>query len=188
MSFCRRTQRYCFVIPWGGSGILPQVCTVSPLFLPCFCVHSLPRFVVVQLLSFVWLFATPWAAACPSSLSFTVSPFAQTHVHWVDDAIQTSHPVPLFSSCPHSFPASGLLQWVGSWCQYFLMPIAFDASISLGNIVNIPKTHQIFSSNVGSYQSHDMTWDQKCDAFLCALKKKPSNRKNSYGCHAKHVF
>ena len=31
--------------------------------------------------------------------------FAQTHVHWADEAIQTSHA--LFSSCPQSFPASG---------------------------------------------------------------------------------
>ena len=30
--------------------------------------------------------------------------FAQTHVHWVSDAIQLSHP---FSSCLQSFPASG---------------------------------------------------------------------------------
>ena len=33
--------------------------------------------------------------------------FAQTHVHWVGDAIQPSHPVSPFSSCPQSFPASG---------------------------------------------------------------------------------
>ena len=33
--------------------------------------------------------------------------FAQTHVHSVSDAIQPSHPVVPFSSCPHSFPASG---------------------------------------------------------------------------------
>ena len=32
--------------------------------------------------------------------------FAQTHVHWVSDAIQPSHPVILFSSCLQSFPAS----------------------------------------------------------------------------------
>ena len=30
-------------------------------------------FVVVQLLSHVWLFATPWTAACQASLSFTIS-------------------------------------------------------------------------------------------------------------------
>ena len=33
--------------------------------------------------------------------------FAQTHVHCIGDAIQPSHPVTLFSSCPQSFPASG---------------------------------------------------------------------------------
>ena len=34
--------------------------------------------------------------------------FAQTRVHWVGDAIQTSHPLlPPFSSCLQSFPASG---------------------------------------------------------------------------------
>ena len=32
---------------------------------------------------------------------------AQTDVHWVDDAIQPSHPVVPFSSCLQSFPASG---------------------------------------------------------------------------------
>ena len=32
---------------------------------------------------------------------------AQTQVHWVGDAIQPSHPVVPFSSCPHSFSASG---------------------------------------------------------------------------------
>ena len=31
----------------------------------------------------------------------------QTHVHCVSDAIQPSHPVVPFSSCPQSFPASG---------------------------------------------------------------------------------
>ena len=31
----------------------------------------------------------------------------QTHVHWVSDAIQPSHPLVPFSSCPQSFPASG---------------------------------------------------------------------------------
>ena len=32
---------------------------------------------------------------------------AQTHVHWVGDAIQSSHPLVPFSSCLQSFPASG---------------------------------------------------------------------------------
>ena len=36
--------------------------------------------------------------------------FTQTHVHWVCDAIQPSHPVVPFSSFPKSFPASGSFQ------------------------------------------------------------------------------
>ena len=37
--------------------------------------------------------------------------FTQTHVHWVGDAIQTSHPsVITFSSCLQSFPAWGSFQ------------------------------------------------------------------------------
>ena len=32
--------------------------------------------------------------------------FTQTHVHRVSDAIQPSHPVVPFSSCPQSLPAS----------------------------------------------------------------------------------
>ena len=34
--------------------------------------------------------------------------FAQTHIHWVSDAIQPSHPLtPSSPTCPQSFPASG---------------------------------------------------------------------------------
>ena len=37
--------------------------------------------------------------------------FIQTHVHWVSDAIQPSQSSGIpFSSCPHSFPASGSFQ------------------------------------------------------------------------------
>ena len=40
---------------------------------------------------------------------------AQTHVHWFNDAIQSSHFVTHFSSCPQSFPASGSFPM----CQLF---------------------------------------------------------------------
>ena len=42
--------------------------------------------VVFQLQSHVWLFVTPWTAACRASLSFTISQFTQIRVHWVSDA------------------------------------------------------------------------------------------------------
>ena len=41
--------------------------------------------------------------------------FTQTHVHWVNDAIQTSHPPP--SSPALSLSNEGLFQWVGSSYQ-----------------------------------------------------------------------
>ena len=72
---------------------------------------------VVQLLRGVWLFVTPWTAACHASLVYHNLPeFAQTHVQWVSDAIQPSHH-PL---SPPSLPAlslsqhQGLSQWINS--------------------------------------------------------------------------
>ena len=67
----------------------------------------------VQLLTHVWLFATPWTAACQASLSITNS--TQTHVYWVSDAIQPPHP--LSSPSPPTFNLSqhqGLFKWVSS--------------------------------------------------------------------------
>ena len=61
------------------------------------------------------VFATPWTAACQVSLSISNSEFTQTHVHWVGDAIQPSHP--LSSPSPPAFSLSqhqGLFQWVSS--------------------------------------------------------------------------
>ena len=51
----------------------------------------------------------PWTAKCQASLTFTYLPeFAQTHVHWVYDAIQTiSSSVASFSFCPVSSPPPG---------------------------------------------------------------------------------
>ena len=43
---------------------------------------------VFQSLSCVQLFVNPWTPARQASLSFTLSEFAQTHVHWVDDVIK----------------------------------------------------------------------------------------------------
>ena len=69
----------------------------------------------LQLLSWVLLLATPWAAPCQASLPHQLLELAQTHVHWVGDAIQPSHP--LSSPSPPAFNLSqnqGLFQWVSS--------------------------------------------------------------------------
>ena len=68
--------------------------------------------VVVQFFSHVWFFVTPWTMpGFPGLHSFLE--FAQTHVHWVDNAIQPSYPLSSSPfSCPQCFPASAVFQWV----------------------------------------------------------------------------
>ena len=76
---------------------------------------SMIQFSSVQSLSRVTLFATPWMAACHTSLSITNSQSTQSHIHWVSDAIQPSHP--LLSPSPPVFTRSqhqGLFKWVSS--------------------------------------------------------------------------
>ena len=65
----------------------------------------------VQLLSHVWLFATPWTAANQASLSITNSRVYPNSC----PLSRRCHPTILssvvpFSSCPQSFPASGSFQ------------------------------------------------------------------------------
>ena len=64
---------------------------------------------MVQLLSCIWLFVTPWTIAPHASLSLTIS---QRLLKFVSiELVMPSHPqkekVTPFSSCPPSFPASG---------------------------------------------------------------------------------
>ena len=58
----------------------------------------------VQLLSRVWLFATPWIAACQASPTPRVHPNPRSSSQWCHPAISSS--VVPFSSCPQSLPAS----------------------------------------------------------------------------------
>ena len=71
--------------------------------------HILGYFVfVIQSLSHVWL-CKPMNSSTPGfPVLHCLVEFAQSHVHWVSDAIQPSHPLLFpFLSCLQSFPASG---------------------------------------------------------------------------------
>ena len=71
--------------------------------------------VVVESLSHVQFFSMPWTAAHQASLSITISLFSQTHVHWVSDAIQPSHPLSPPSPLVLNFSQLQILfQWVSS--------------------------------------------------------------------------
>ena len=68
----------------------------------------------------VWLVVIPWTAAQGqvSLVLHCLLELIQTHVHWVSDAIQSSHP--LSSPSPPAFNLSqhqGLFQWVSSLHQ-----------------------------------------------------------------------
>ena len=87
---------------------------------------------VVQLLSPVWLLATQWIAARLVLLSLLSPRAAQTHVHWVSDSIQPSHPLlPLL--LPSVFPSirvfSNELALSIRWPKYG----SFNFSISPSN-------------------------------------------------------
>ena len=76
--------------------------------------------VVVQLPSLIRL-CNPMDCSMPGFPVLHYLPeFAQTHVHWLGDAIQPSHPVLPFSSRLPSFLASGsfpMTQLLASGCQ-----------------------------------------------------------------------
>ena len=89
---------------WGSStkgGLFPEVQVLAP--------QAFLQASVVQSLSPVWLFVTPWTAAHQASRSFTTLPeLAQIHVHRVSDTVQPSHP-----QSPPSPPALNLSQHQG---------------------------------------------------------------------------
>ena len=74
------------------------------------------KFSSVQLLSHVQLFETSLDCSTPGlPVHHQLPEFTQTHVHWVSDDIQPSHPLlspssPAFNLSPHQ----GLFQWVSS--------------------------------------------------------------------------
>ena len=86
------------------------------------------RFVVVQSLSHVQLFAT---IASKAFLSFTISECDQTHVHWVSDTFQQSHL--LLPPAPPALNLSqqqGLFQWVSFLHQETKITFSFSISLS----------------------------------------------------------
>ena len=72
--------------------------------------QPLVQYSSVQLLTHIWLFATPGLP-----VHYQLPESTQTHVHWVGDAIQPSHP--LSSPSPPALNLSwhqGLFKWVNS--------------------------------------------------------------------------
>ena len=106
---------------WCMSDVLTDRHQTKNLMLNHIFVPLCLQFSSVQSLSCVWLFTL----SCPYGLQHARLPvhhqlpeLNQTHVHWVSDAIQPSHP--LSSPSPPAFNLSqhqGLFQWLNSLHQ-----------------------------------------------------------------------
>ena len=84
--------------------------------------------------------------------------FAQTHVHWVCDAIQLSDPLlPPFFSCLQSFPASGSFplsqlfvsgsQTIGASASASVLPVLISFRIDWFDLLQSKGLSRVFSSS-----------------------------------------
>ena len=140
---------------------------------------------VVQSLSCVWLFVTPWTAAHQASLTFTISQICSNSCplsQWCHPTISSS--VIPFSSCPPSFPAWGSFpmsrlfassgQSIGASTSASVLPMNMQGWFPLGltrwislqskglsrvfSSTTIPR-HQFFSAQPSLWSnSHIRTW------------------------------
>ena len=126
---------------------------------------------LVHSLSLIWLFVIPWIAAHQASLYFYLLEYAQTHVHWVDYANQSSHL--LLSPSP---PALNLTQHQGlssEWALHIKWPKhwSFSFSISSSNeysgLIPLGLTRLISLQFTGLSRVFSNTTVQK-HQFFCA--------------------
>ena len=105
----RRIQKAVVIRPAGGDREIRRIVAFQRNEGYVVLLSIIP--VVVQSLSHVWLFATPWTAACQASLSFTVSQslLKLMSIESVMPSTISLSVIP-FSSCLQSFPASGSFQ------------------------------------------------------------------------------
>ena len=97
----------CSLDRWSSSCTFPMTKSLLP-----------PSSVQFSSVSRVWLFATPWTAACQASLSITNS---QSLFKLISiESVMPSNPLILSSPSPPAFNLSqhhGLFKWVSSSCQ-----------------------------------------------------------------------
>ena len=106
--------------PWESRQILVSLSYFSDQPITGWWSWVLFQFSSVQSLSCVWLFETPWIAACQASLSITIS-WSSLKLMSIVLVMPSSHLILCcpFSSCPQSlptseyFPMSQLFAWGG---------------------------------------------------------------------------
>ena len=145
--------------------------------------ESRKHYVVVQLLSHVWLFTTPWNAVHQAPLSSSISRVCSNSrpLSWWCYLTISSSAIP-FSICFQSFPTCGLFQRVGSFtlsgqstgasASVFPMTIKGWFPLGLTNLISLQSKglsrvfssttvskHQFFSAQPSLWlNTHMSTW------------------------------
>ena len=97
--------------------------------------------------------------------------FTQTHVHWVGDAIQPSHP--LLSPSPPTFNLSqhqGLFQWVSSWPQvakYWSFTFSISPSNEYSGLISFRMDWLDLCAVQGTLKSLLQHHSSKISVLLC---------------------
>ena len=118
------------------------------------------QFSSVQSFDSIWLYATPWTANTRLPVHHQLLELAQTHIHWVSDAIQPWMASIPFSSCLQSVPASGsfpmsqLFAWggqnIGVSASASVLPMNIQGwfPLALTGLISLPSKglSRIFSS------------------------------------------
>ena len=94
------------------------------------CLYGYSPISSVQSFSHVWLFATPWTACSTPGFPvlYQLPELVQTHVHWISDSIQPSHP--LSSPSPSVFPSISVFSNESVLCIRWPKDWSFNFSIS----------------------------------------------------------
>ena len=146
---------------------------------------------VVQLISHVVSnFCNPINCSIPRfPILYCLPEFAQTHVHWVSDAIQPSHPVsppspPALNPSQHQgiFQSPGNLleiQILGSHCKpteslplWRWDPMNRASASSLGDSDTHESSKSKLVSNVDIYFKNTQRWERHSDIFTDGMLKQ----------------
>ena len=137
--------------------------------------------VVVQSLSHVWLFATPWTAVHSGVPVLHYLPeFAQTPIHCVSDAIQSSHSVSPPSPFPSVFPSIRVfsnestlcIRWPKYWSFSISPSNEYSGLISFRiNLFDLLAVQGILKSLLKHHSSKaSIVW---CSVFFMVQFSKP---------------
>ena len=134
--------------------------------------------VIVQLLNHDWLFATPWPAAHLTSLSFTISRslFKSMSIESVMlsnlcHQRTLSSSVTSFSSCPHSYLASGSLpmSWLLALSDQSIRASVSVLPMNIYDLFPLRLTGLISLLSKGLSRVFSNTTIQKCHTLALSL-------------------